>query len=78
LIPTLCSVRLGGLNRAAIQRQIQALTAELLVSVDYGVADQPVPVSADPTPFVEDEDFDFGLFVTRVLGDSERRGRMYR
>jgi hypothetical protein len=50
----------------------------VVVSLDYEIADQPVPVSDDITPFVEDEDFDFGQFVTRVLGDSERRGRMYR
>ncbi|MEK6334071.1 MAG: hypothetical protein AABM67_03920 [Acidobacteriota bacterium] len=36
-----------------------------------------VPMSADPTPFIEEEDFDFLLFVHRVLTDTGRRNRVY-
>ena len=32
----------------------------------------------DITPFAEDEDWDFGLFVTNVLNSPERSGRIYR
>jgi len=35
------------------------------------------PLSEDPTPFVEEEDFDFGLFVCRVLIDDGLRKRIY-
>jgi hypothetical protein len=35
-------------------------------------------VEGDVTPFVEDEDFDFGLFVANVLNDPGRRERIYR
>jgi len=30
------------------------------------------PLSEDPTPFVEEEDWDLGLFVTNILVDEER------
>lgn len=30
-------------------------------------------ISCDPTPFVEDEDFDFGLFVSNMSKSRERR-----
>jgi hypothetical protein len=35
------------------------------------------PLADDPTAFVESEDWDFGLFVCNVLGDSGRRRRIY-
>lgn len=35
------------------------------------------PVAVDPTPFVESEDWDFGLFVCNVLSDDGRRRRIY-
>jgi hypothetical protein len=31
------------------------------------------PLHEDPTPFVEDEDFDFGLFVHNVTNSARRR-----
>lgn len=36
----------------------------------------PVVSADDPTPFAEDEDFDFGLFVANVLSDAERLERV--
>lgn len=35
-------------------------------------------LSVDPTPFIEPEDWDFGLFVRNVVGDTERARRIYR
>jgi hypothetical protein len=35
------------------------------------------PLELDPTPFVEEEDFDFCLFVYNVANDPERRERIY-
>jgi hypothetical protein len=32
----------------------------------------------DPTPFAEEEDWDFGLYVINVLNDPLRRERIYR
>lgn len=32
---------------------------------------------ADPTPFAESEDWDFGLYVKTVLDNDERRRRIY-
>lgn len=36
------------------------------------------PLEHDPTPFVEEEHFDFGLFVRNVVSDRTRRERIYR
>jgi hypothetical protein len=35
------------------------------------------PVAEDPTPFVQEEDFDFGLFLRNVSRDTARQSRMY-
>ncbi|HTW57167.1 MAG TPA: hypothetical protein VMD99_03440 [Terriglobales bacterium] len=35
------------------------------------------PLELDPTPMVEMEDYDFGLFVANVTQDPERRARIY-
>ena len=35
------------------------------------------PLSDDLTAFVEEEDFDFGLFLANVSRDQERQSRMY-
>ena len=35
------------------------------------------PLSDDPTAFVEEEDFDFGLFLTNVSRDRERQARIF-
>jgi hypothetical protein len=36
------------------------------------------PLELDPTPFVDEEDFDFCLFVHNVMNDPSRRERIYR
>jgi len=36
-----------------------------------------IPLSADPTPFIEEEDFDFLLFVHKVLSKTSRRNTIY-
>lgn len=36
----------------------------------------PVPHELDFTPFVEPEDFDFGLFIANVLNDEKRLALM--
>lgn len=48
-----------------------------LVVFRYAPPVLDVPMSADPTPFIEEEDFDFLLFVHKVLTDTGRRNRVY-
>lgn len=48
-----------------------------IVSVEYADRSGGIPLELDPTPFVEEEHFDFGLFVRNVLGDEGRRKRIY-
>jgi hypothetical protein len=47
--------------------------------VRYQVVIDP-PLDQDPTPFVEEEhfDFDFGLLVANVCSDPSRQDRLYR
>ncbi|MBW1903108.1 MAG: hypothetical protein JRJ20_15990 [Deltaproteobacteria bacterium] len=33
----------------------------------------PKPISNDPTPFIEDEDFDFGIFVSNISKSPKRK-----
>lgn len=35
-----------------------------------------VPLEEDPTPFVEEEDFDFGLFIFNILTHQARKERL--
>ncbi len=49
-----------------------------LFKFEYVPTDQDIPLSMDPTPFVEEEDFDFLLFVHNVLAEPGRRHRVYR
>jgi hypothetical protein len=45
---------------------------ENLALVEYSILDDWDP-EEDPTPFIDDEDFDFGLFVANVASDPARR-----
>ena len=54
-------------------RKLRVEKAGVVVAhIDYtlDVSDQ---FPNDPTPFVEDEDFDFGLFVSNISKNSERQ-----
>lgn len=47
------------------------------ISITYRPPAHRVPLSADPTPFIEEEDFDFLLFVHNVLTKASRRKGIY-
>jgi hypothetical protein len=61
-----------GKNRLTIARQ-----GVPLVSLDYRRSVIRPPLAVDPTPFVEEEDFDFCLFVCNVVNDPDRKVRIY-
>ena len=48
------------------------------ISLTYPAPELEVPLALDPTPFIEEEDFDFLMFVHNVLTDSNRRNTIYR
>lgn len=50
---------------------------KLLVDFKYRSSPPEVPLRIDPTPFIEEEDFDFLLFVHNVLEQADRRHRVY-
>lgn len=45
---------------------------KVLVSHEYSL-DPSIQFENDPTPFVEEEDFDFGLFLANIAGSKERQ-----
>ncbi len=49
-----------------------------LVEWEYRLPPVNPPLEEDPTPFVDAEDFDFGLFVSNVLNDGARKDRIFR
>lgn len=48
------------------------------VHIEYPAPHTIVSLEDDPTPFVEAEDFDFGLFVSNVFNNPKRRSAIYR
>lgn len=45
---------------------------EELVTVNYALNNSNV-YSHDPTPFIDDEDFDFGLFISNIASNESRK-----
>jgi hypothetical protein len=71
-------VRWSSSSGAARRLDVTDRLGEVVATVNYCVSGGPVAVMYDVTPFVHEEDFDFGQFVTRVLDDPGRRKRIYR
>lgn len=49
-----------------------------LLKFQYEAVKIDPPLELDSTPMVEQEDYDFGLFVANVTQNPERRARIYR
>jgi len=49
-----------------------------LLQLLYKRPDLNPPLELDPTPFVEEEQFDFGVFVQSIVNDPARGNRIYR
>jgi hypothetical protein len=58
-----------------ILRVRSATKTVLEITYDAPVIDPPL--SEDMTPMVEEEDFDFGLFLANVSRDRGRQDRLY-
>ncbi|MCX5096961.1 hypothetical protein OOK36_51330 [Streptomyces sp. NBC_00365] len=48
-----------------------------MVELSYPAPEDAVDDAFDPTPFVEKEDFDLGLFVAQVVADPRRKDTIY-
>lgn len=60
------------------QKVFRLLDNERLIAIlKYSPPVRDVPIELDPTPFVEEEDFDFVLFLHHVLTEPGRRKRVY-
>lgn len=49
-----------------------------LLKFEYRLTELEESIPGDMTPFVDSEDFDFCLFVHKVLGNDERRDGIYK
>lgn len=59
-------------------RKFRLLQGEkVVVDLSYLTPELEIPLSIDPTPFVEEEHFDFLLFVHNVLIQPGRRNRLW-
>lgn len=59
-------------------RKFRLLKGEnVLVDLTYLTPESEIQLSIDPTPFVEEEHFDFLLFVHNVLTEPGRRNRVW-
>jgi hypothetical protein len=50
----------------------------VVTELTYDLPQLNPPLSLDPTAFVEEEDFDFGLFLHNISHDLSRQMRPYR
>jgi hypothetical protein len=48
-------------------------SSELLVKIEYARPVIRPPLQDDPTPFVDKEQFDFGLFIKNIINSKERQ-----
>ena len=45
---------------------------KLLYEIHYSLDGEKI-IDGDPTPFIEEEDFDFGLFMSNISSDKNRK-----
>lgn len=65
--------------RKGIKRELRYQLADGVHRVvAYTMPELDPPLEFDPTPFVEEEDFDFGLFLFNVSRDVDRQNRLFR
>ena len=63
------------ISGSGLRRKLHfAFDGGVSVEVPYSVREDMI-IENDPTPMIDDEDFDFGLFISNVCSDVERRGR---
>jgi hypothetical protein len=69
------TIELRSVNGRQVLRVLSNGKVVLELTYDPPLLDPPL--AEDPTPFVEDEDFDFGLFLSNLSRDRSRQSRMY-
>lgn len=69
---TVIELERGETNTIVVKQKESAL-----FSWTYAAPDLNPPLDEDPTPFIEEEDFDFGVFLHNVTHDDDRRRRIY-
>jgi hypothetical protein len=69
------TIELRSVGGCRVLRVLSDTTVVLELPYDPPIIDPPL--SEDPTPFVEEEHFDFGLFLANLSRDRGRQGRVY-
>ena len=71
-IPLSHRVKINVTGNPAKRRLTISQDANVIVNHEYSL-DTSNHFEDDPTPFIEDEDFDFGLFMANIAGSQERQ-----
>ena len=58
-------------------RIIDKIGNQVITELKYTKPKIIPPLEVDPTPFVEEEDYDYGLFLSNVVDDPDRKNRIY-
>lgn len=69
------AIELGSTKGRRVLRVLSGRRAVLELTYDPPIIDPPL--SEDPTAFVEEEHFDFGLFLANLSRDQGRQARMF-
>jgi hypothetical protein len=64
------------LTREGRRCRLEVRTESEQVAFEYTAPRIWPPITEDPTPFVEEADFDFGMFVRNIIADSNRQRRV--
>ncbi|MER8105535.1 hypothetical protein [Kitasatospora sp. NPDC094016] len=73
-----CRIESSAQVRHRIQEPECVLDIDQVAELRYPVPSEWYGLENDLTPFVEAEDFDFGLFIANVVGDQRRVEGIYR
>lgn len=77
LLPLTSGLTAERLNASGKHRLVLRQAGEIVLDVTYGTSNPIVSVEEDLTPFVEEEDFDYGLHVASLVNDPGRQARYY-
>ena len=69
------AIEVRSVNGRQVLRVLSNSKVVLELTYDPPIIDPPL--SEDPTPFVEEEHFDFGLFLANLSKDQNRQDRIY-
>ncbi len=72
------SISYNRVKNSRVLEVTDSATHTIACRLEYDLPEPIVAPEDDPTPFADPEDFDFGLFISNVANDAQRRSLIYR